>query len=239
MRFSPLILVVVVLLSGCTQTEPETPQIYKTYNNPYYTIKYPTDWTPKEQGAIVIFELPSEDASDTMYENVNVIAVLSTNQDMDEYVMGEIDRIRADVSNFKLLDYSNDTIPGMVSRRIVYIEDGGENKYQYMQIIARKEDKTYMITYSALADTFPTYIKIVNDMISSFKTKAQPAASPSTPTPETQAASPYPGLTKKWRVYSQDIFYDSGGFSYLDTPASGLLELKPDYMWNFNNSEGT
>lgn len=239
MRPTILLLSVIVILSGCTQTGtgPVTSQLYKIYNNPHYTISYPADWTPEEQGPVVMFKSPQQGPSDAGLENVNIVVVPAGTKDLEEYVMSEIDNLREVTPNFKLLDYGKDPI-SLPSRKIVYTEDDGQNKYQYMQIIAQKDNKYYILSYTALMDTFPTYVKIATDMISSFKTKAEPIAV-STTTPKTQAASPYPGLTKNWRVYSQAIFYDSGGFNFMDTPATRLLELKPDYTWTFGNSEGT
>ena len=43
----------------------------------------------------------------------------------------------------------------------------------------------------------------------------------------------------KWRIYSEYIYYDTGGSNWLDTPSTRQLELKSGGKWTFGSSTGT
>lgn len=42
-----------------------------------------------------------------------------------------------------------------------------------------------------------------------------------------------------WRIYSEYIFYDTGGSNWLDTPVTRQLELGSNGKWVFGSSTGT
>ncbi|AJF60800.1 MAG: hypothetical protein J4224_01350 [Candidatus Diapherotrites archaeon] len=46
-------------------------------------------------------------------------------------------------------------------------------------------------------------------------------------------------LVGAWRVYSEVLYYDSGGMNYLETPTTLRLFLEPDLTWGYESSSGT
>jgi len=173
-----------VLLSGCVgqegaeepqPPEPELTKDFLTYENPTHgiRIKYPKDWTMQEgfMGTVVVFLSPKADASDVFQENLNVgVEDLSgVSITLDEYTELTIDQMGQFITDFTVIESGKTTLAGNPAYKIVYTGSQAQYSIKWMQIWAIKDDKAYLITYTAETDSFSDFLEIVEAMISSFE----------------------------------------------------------------------
>jgi hypothetical protein len=64
---------------------------------------------------------------------------------------------------------------------------------------------------------------------------ATPRPSPTTTPRPTPAAA---NLLSSWRIWSESIYYDAGGYNFI-SPVSTRLDLTADGKWQFGSSQGT
>ncbi|MBI2445586.1 DcrB-related protein [Candidatus Micrarchaeota archaeon] len=205
---------------------------YKTYDGEAYTIQYPQDWQLNEAQGITIFQTPLTGQNDTYQENVNVLIVPSE-QDLNAFIEAALSQ-SVETAGFELIDSTATTLSGQPARTITYSEQSTEGKIQYAQTISVQSGHAIIVTYTALSSTFDEYRRAAEAMTASFKLKTTPGTQ--TPAAESSMA---PQIVRKWRVYSQAIYYDAGAWNYLDTPATTLLEIRADQTWTFSTSTGT
>lgn len=211
---------------------------FLTYSNDVFKIGYPKDWTVREDGNVVLFGSPSSGADDAMQENVNVI-VVPTDQTLEAFVQAALGQ-SVESAGFEVIDSKATTLSGKPAQYVVYSEQSAEAKLEYLQVISVSDGQAAIVTYTATASTFSEYKDEAEAMVSSFQLKSGPEASAAASVqalpPESSMA---PDIVRRWRVYSEAIFYDEGGSNFLETPVTTLLEIRADQTWSFGSSSGT
>lgn len=153
---------------------------WKIYRNEKYRfeIHYPSNWTRQEQepfGTLalifVAFLSPQESASDMFLENINITVQDLSNQPMtlDEYTNLSINQMSQYITDFNIIDSSVTTLVGNPAHKIVYTGKEGQNNLKWMQIWTIKDNKAYVITYTAKIDTYSNFLGTIQQMINSFK----------------------------------------------------------------------
>ncbi len=266
LRFISLIIVTTLLLAGCTQqgtgvgsvapapsgsaqnAAPASAQSstsasvgasgasnanFLTYDGGAYQIRYPGDWSVREEGSVVLFQSPASSETDVQ-ENVNVI-VVPTDQELEAFVEAALGAT-VESSGFELIDSTETTLSGKPARKIIYSEQSAETKTQTLQVISVSDGTAAIVTYTATPETFADFKTEAETMISSFQLKTEAVTSAQTNPVESSMA---PEIVRKWRVYSEAIFYDAGGNNFLETPVTTLLDIRADQTWSFGSSTGT
>lgn len=211
----------------------------KTYSNELYQIQYPSDWADQESGqGVVIFQTPASGPQDAIQENVNVVLV-PTDSDMEAFVQAALSE-SVETPGFQLIESSEATLSGKPARRVIYSEQSDDANLQYMQTFTVNAGWAAIVTYTATPETFAQYKTQADAMAASFQFKTDAVASAQASVQAIPAESSMaPEIVRKWRVYSESIFYDAGGSNFLETPATTLLQINADQTWSFGSSTGT
>jgi len=182
----------VILTTGCGEEEttptatpaatrpPETATAQPaagllTYDSPDYgiRIKYPADWAKQEQvmGAVVAFFAPTEGPSDIFQDNVNIIVQDLSAQPMtlDEYTELSLGQIEQFITDPSILDSSAVTLADIPGHKIVYTGKQGQYDLKWMQVWTVKNDKAYVISYTAEVSRYSALLETVQEMIDSFE----------------------------------------------------------------------
>jgi hypothetical protein len=150
---------------------------FLTYKNPTYRIRiqYPSDWEKLEfnqRNIIVIFRSPPENSSDTKLENllIQVGNLPSQNITLDEIASANINALNQSLIDFELIELNATTLSGNnPAHKVVYTNREGKDERKTMQVLSIKEDKVYLITYTAEASRYDRYLPTIQKMIDSFR----------------------------------------------------------------------
>ncbi len=208
----------------------------KWHDSARFRAAYPASWSVSEGQGFVLFQSPQQSASDKVQENINVVvAPVEAQATLQTYVEAALSS--SVESGAKLLDSADLSISGAPAVKITYVEQSKAGSLQYMQVFALKGGLAYILTYTATPETFSKFSAQAENAMKLFEIKSSQGAT-ATPAPRTESSTA-PELVRKWRVYSQSIFYDAGGSNFLKTPATTLLDLRADQTWSFGSSSGT
>jgi len=172
-------LAVIIALSGSTlivgcSTESEEEQL-STYNNPAYgiNIAYPSDWTILEEVAGVVVSLlsPKESATDSFRENLNVVVNDLSAQPMtlDEYRDFTVDDLELLVTDLNIVYSGETTLSNSPAYELVLTGEMGGLDKKWMQVCTIKNDKAYVVTYTAEEGKYLDFLGIAQRMIDSFE----------------------------------------------------------------------
>jgi serine/threonine-protein kinase len=178
------VIVVLVIVAGLFMLPEEKepvpspkplPSNFLIYENKVEGIKigYPADWTKKEQymESVVAFLSPKESPSDTFQENVNIIVQDLSAQPMtlEEYTELSINQIGQLVTNANIIESEATSLANNPGHKLVYTGIQGEYELKWMQIWTIKDNKAYIITYTAQIDKYSDFLEPVKQMIDSFE----------------------------------------------------------------------
>ncbi|MCC0176211.1 serine/threonine protein kinase [Waterburya agarophytonicola K14] len=162
------------LLSQSENPEPETNLSLYENASEGFRVDYPEAWSKQNRDDFfatgVVFFSPLEDESDQFKERVSVLVEnLSEEVSLDGYTERSITEIKklSDpyVGEAKFVNFGEDE-----GRQVVYTGEENGNTVQKMQTWSVKEDKAYVITYTARIDSYNSYLPTVEKMIESFET---------------------------------------------------------------------
>jgi hypothetical protein len=147
------------------------------YKNPTYRIRiqYPSDWEQLEfnqRNIVIIFRSPPENSSDTKLENllIQVGNLPSQNIPLNEIASANINALNQSLIDFELIELNTTTLSGNnPAHKVVYTNREGEDERKTMQVLSIKEDKVYLITYTAEASRYDRYLPTIQKMIDSFR----------------------------------------------------------------------
>ena len=148
---------------------------FSTYENIDYGIKieYPKNWTVDEvtePPVVVQFLSPREGIGDTFQENVTIAyEELPQPMTLQEYTESSINLLRGLFTEFNLIEQSDTTLAGNPAQEILYTGKMEGTDLKCMQVITLKDDKVYILTYTAFPTTYPRYLQAVQTMTESFE----------------------------------------------------------------------
>tara|TARA_Y100000310_G_C20665129_1_gene807062 strand:- start:1398 stop:2033 length:636 start_codon:yes stop_codon:yes gene_type:complete len=164
-----LCLVAVVMLSGCVEPVEEG-ALYK--NDIYgFSVEPPAGWTIEEGASMAIVEFVAPTDIDTQ-NNINIVAENAEWYTLDEYFQATKQSMQTFFPeiDYKLIDEGSLTINGVDARYMG--SEWGIEDYQFKtkQIIIMQEDGTaFVITYSALPNTYRYNIVEFDRLVSTFR----------------------------------------------------------------------
>lgn len=167
-RFFLLMLTAAMLvMTGCDK-DANAPTGYKTASGEAadYFFFVPDDWTVDLTTGATSAYYSAEDPS-----SVSVMAweLPNTDTTLDEWWEMNMEDITMVFQNVTADEPENVTMGGVHARKYVYSADLGEFSYRICQTAAIKNGSVYLITYTALADTYNAHIEEVDNMISFFQ----------------------------------------------------------------------
>ena len=136
-----------------------------------YSLKYPKDWKTDSRENIVIFTSPKPEG-DSFQENINIMVQDLSQQPMDLAAYTELSKGQIkDLLETEIQEESTGVIDGNKSVSVKYEMEYGTIKLGLKQYWFVKDNKAFLITYTATSATFPEYVDVVHGMVEHFKLK--------------------------------------------------------------------
>lgn len=156
------------------QTKQQTSNLI-SYNNSAQKlrIQYPRTWTKKEQsaGALVVFLSPKENSSDKFQESLGLVVrnlpvqILSLDQ-MTELTLQHLKR---SITDFNLVSSNSINLANGPARQIVYTGKREGVNVKCMLVSTLKDNRMYVIVYTAETGKYPNFLSTVQQMLNSFR----------------------------------------------------------------------
>ncbi len=185
-----LILSVVLLISGCSEQDPNAPNGYKTASNEKvdYTLFVPNDWvvdtddnslmtsahvSEYESSNITMIAYTNDSyASETAEDGSEISPVLRYWSDYQNSLLRLFDQDADGNSTYKLETDAETTLMGKTASganipayRYVYTAELGGTSLKYMQVIANHNGNFYLFTFTAAAERYDEYAEEVEELL--------------------------------------------------------------------------
>lgn len=160
---------------------------FTSYNNTELGIylQYPANWSKMEEKFdanvnVISFISTPENDTDTFTENVNIAIEPLQNESitLEEYSNTTLAALSNVFENFSLISKENTNLDGVPAIKIIFsitqpqitdqsrdIDTIKQIPMKIMQILSVKEDKAYVIIYSAEEAKYDDYLPIIEKMI--------------------------------------------------------------------------
>lgn len=149
-----------------TQANIDATKDWLTYENAAHNlkIKYPKDWTKKEESGIIV------GFSSTGTANANLVSEdLSKNPsvNLDEYLKLSLTHIEKEFKDFKLIENTPVIMGNVKAQKIVYTAGVEGVNLKFMQVLTVINQKAYVLTYTALANDYDKNLETANNIFGS------------------------------------------------------------------------
>ncbi len=173
-------------LVGCSDKNSEVPDGYQyaTCRGEYFRLFLPTQWTVNTAGGVsggyislatetivtmaqVEFDPASADAEG---EETAAEATTATLDDFYAHHLAEVSRMR----DYELERQFDTTLGGVRAKEVYYGASLGEKSYRYRQVLTKAQGRFYLFTFSSTADTFDTWLDVVDGILDNVIFEAYP-----------------------------------------------------------------
>lgn len=232
------------------QSESGMPSGFEWAVEENFKMLVPKEWERNTQGTLFMWASPRESEQDLFQENTIVLLEpLPENKNLQSYFEESVTAIAGELDGFALNNAEEITLGNEPALLAEYTANVDGVPVYYYQVFAVKDNTIYILAFATAEAELNEQQEKISVMKESFTITGGaldvagenvPNQEPAeTETRESDKVSAYPELVRKWRVYSKAIYYDSGGWNFLETPTSTYLELKEDNTWGFGSSTGT
>lgn len=261
------LVLVVVLLAGCPEATPEAeqdgpgaqnlqmegeiPRDFEWAVEENFKLLVPKNWQRTTDGALFISASQQESQQDTFRENVIVLLESAPiDKDMQSYFEESITELAAELDSFALKKVEKTTLAAEPALLAEYKASVDGVPIHYHQLFTLKNNTIYILAIAVAEDDLARRQETISIMKESFTITGElPNNSTKENASDTEPSEPktqqvvkvpaHPELVRKWRLYSEGAYYDSGEINILDRPPASYLELKEDSTWQFRGATGT
>lgn len=148
---------------------------YVIYENPRYKIKmrYPAGLKKQEEisGEVVFLLSPQNSTTDAYPASLDIMVLDVSSQPITlaEFTNQSLDQIAEMVPDYRITDSRKATLAKEDAYLIAYTGSQGLLRLKWMSVYTIKNNTLYLITYTAGADRFQTYLPTVSKMLDSFE----------------------------------------------------------------------
>ncbi|NMG09004.1 serine/threonine-protein kinase [Brasilonema sp. UFV-L1] len=150
---------------------------FSTYENPSYgiKIKYPQSWKMQQigdplTGDVVKFWSISTSSSKKMTAEVNInIENLKEPTSLAEYTNSSVNEITQFLTNARILDSYSTKLSNLPAHEVIYSGKEEGFNIKRMAVWTLKNNKVYIITYTAEESQYEKFLKIAHIMINSLE----------------------------------------------------------------------
>jgi hypothetical protein len=147
------------------------------YESPDYgiTTQYPEGWEiliqrTSNSSISLRFDSPPENDTDIFRENVLfVIDTISNNTALSNFTSAALGSYLESYPDLELIELTSTNLANNTIPAYKLVGSRTQEGLDFMQIVAMKEDKVYVITYSSEKTKYYTYLPIIEKMIDSFE----------------------------------------------------------------------
>ena len=147
------------------------------YESPVSGIRtqYPDGWEiliqrTSNSSISLRFDSPPENDTDIFRENVNLeINTISNNTALSSFTSAALGSYLESYPDLELIELTSTNLANNTIPAYKLVGSRTQEGLDFMQIVAMKEDKVYVITYSSEKTKYYTYLPIIEKMIDSFE----------------------------------------------------------------------
>jgi PsbP-like protein len=147
------------------------------YESPVSGIRtqYPDGWEiliqrTSNSSISLRFDSPPENDTDIFRENVNLeINTISNNTALSNFTSAALGSYLESYPDLELIELTSTNLANNTIPAYKLVGSRTQEGLDFMQIVAMKEDKVYVITYSSEKTKYYTYLPIIEKMIDSFE----------------------------------------------------------------------
>jgi hypothetical protein len=132
---------------------------------------FPSDWkvTQNYSDFVVLLGIsPKEDANDDFLENVNVVKEKAKGYSLESYHEASLRNLKL-FTNYQLVSTEDTTINGFDTKKTIFTATLNDNELKFMDYIFHEENFGYVITCTALENTFEANKATFESIVSTFK----------------------------------------------------------------------
>jgi hypothetical protein len=166
--------VLLSLVSWMIQAQSSTnASDWLTLNEKEFSVSYPKDWDLDQKGqmgtSFILFSKPSS-PQDLFRENVNLLIqnLAGININLDKYVEISEEQIKTMIANSQLIE-SKRMSGALPFHKEIYTGDQGILKLKFEQYYWVKDEKAYVLTFTAEVNQFDTFKQTAEAILKSFK----------------------------------------------------------------------
>ena len=146
-----------------------------SYENDTWGIKiqYPQNWKRQDiedpiGGEVVIFSSPKQSQEDNFQEHL-IISVQEVDGDLKESQKLFVSNIVNRQPGAEIIESGMTTLAGKPGSTLIFTRDDGEKRLKKLLVWTLKDNKAYIITYTATVEEYDHFIRAANNMIKSFE----------------------------------------------------------------------
>jgi len=173
--------IIVVIMTACGQVKQNNEQIgspngWKTFEHKEYSIQFPDSFeykTVEKKGAIFILFPKDTSSAYNFRSNINLIIQDLQGQDisLNDYVILSESQIETMVTNGNLIKSERFNKNNFEFHRLIYTGIQGKLTLKFEQHFTIKNEKAYILTFTATEEQFESYKAEKEKIMNSFKIK--------------------------------------------------------------------
>lgn len=152
---------------------------WKKYDGINFSISSPKDWerTKTANNDTFVFKTKKESSSDTFQENFNVIIQdLGTGMSLKDYSELTYNQVKQAIGEKSILDFKDASLSNQLAKEMSYVIPKNPSAQQYIDLKVWqkwiiKDNKAYILTYTAEKGKFDNYKSIAEKMFGFFNLK--------------------------------------------------------------------
>ncbi|WP_452223468.1 hypothetical protein [Lacinutrix chionoecetis] len=153
---------------------------WKEYNGKTFSISSPINWerTKNLTEDTFIFKSTKESSSDKFQENFNVIIqdLGSKGMSLKEYSDLTYNQVKQAIGEKSILDFKKSLLSGQTAKEMSYLLPSNPSRNQFIDLKVWqkwiiKDNKAYVVTFTAQKEKYDSYIEMAEKMFNLFKVK--------------------------------------------------------------------
>jgi serine/threonine-protein kinase len=136
-----------------------------------YQLEYPAGFKIKTMGSAVVFSSDIEDRTFAFSPSVNIVVIDlgSAPVDIESFYKQSKDALERSLGAVKFLEDKKDKLAGISAYRLVYTSRQKKADFKFLQVMCIRNNKAYVLTYTALQEQYEKLLKTAQAIIKSFK----------------------------------------------------------------------
>ncbi|HOW42184.1 MAG TPA: PsbP-related protein [Candidatus Omnitrophota bacterium] len=159
----------VCILAGSVHVHAQQVRTY-TNKNLHFKLQYPADFQVKTINGAIILSSPLKSQKDTFAESVNIVTLgadRGVNNLKDFYGQAR-KSMQETMLKVKIIEDKKITLGGKEAYLLVYTSLRKKTTFKFMQVMTMNDRLVYVVTYTALPETYEEYLRPVKAMLNSF-----------------------------------------------------------------------
>jgi serine/threonine-protein kinase len=173
MRYKQLFLLSALALQFVSAIAKNKPITWHTLSGENYSIQYPDIWkidTSGKMGSAFIIITPLEPETDKFRENINlVVQDLKTKTDLGQFTATSVKQINTYITKAKIISNQTMDTEAGTFQKLVYTGDQGKFHLKFVQYCFVKDNKAYVLTFTAEQHAFTGYELTAEQVLESFR----------------------------------------------------------------------